>query len=78
MTLRELDMRASPYDLAALDRAIPVYEVLPGWNGNISGVRKLEDLPEQARRYVARIQEILTIPVTAIGVGPARDQMILP
>ncbi len=69
---------ALPYDLSALGRAVPVYEVLPGWTENISSVRNLEDLPEEARRYVARIQEIMGIPIIAIGVGPARDQVILP
>jgi len=69
---------ALPYDLAALERAVPVYDVLPGWTGNISGTRTLEGLPEEARRYVARVQEIMGIPITAIGVGPARDQVILP
>src|SRR5262249_5032295 len=67
-----------PYDLAVLARALPVYEVFPGWKGDISGARKMSDLPTEARKYINRIKEIVGAPITAIGVGPARDQVILP
>ncbi len=66
-----------PYDVNALTKAEPIYEELPGWSENIMGARSLSDLPTAARRYVERVAELVGVPITAIGVGPARDQVIL-
>jgi adenylosuccinate synthase len=65
-----------PTDLTVLARCRPVYETLPGWTMDISGTRVFSDLPQQAREYVTRIEGLLGIPVTYVGVGPARDQII--
>jgi adenylosuccinate synthase len=67
-----------PYDLLVLGRAEPIYEILPGWSADIMNAKTLTDLPANARRYIKRIEEIAGIPITAIGVGPARDQVVLP
>ena len=56
--------------------AKPIYEYLPGWSENISKARKLEDLPENARKYVKFLEEISGAPISAIGVGPGRDETI--
>ncbi|HLY25260.1 MAG TPA: adenylosuccinate synthase [Aggregatilineales bacterium] len=66
-----------PYDLAVLAKAEPVYLELSGWKGDITGARKLNDLPTQARAYVEEVSRIVGVTVTGIGVGPARDQMVL-
>ena len=55
----------------------PVYEELHGWADDIRGVRRREDLPPAAREYVARIEEWVGVPVTFVGVGPAREQAIV-
>ena len=55
----------------------PVYEELPGWSEDISGARSFEDLPTEARAYIARIEEVSGVPVTLVSVGPARDQTVL-
>jgi adenylosuccinate synthase len=55
----------------------PVYEELPGWAEDITGVRRREDLPHAARDYVARIEAWVGVPVTFIGVGPEREQAIV-
>jgi adenylosuccinate synthase len=65
-----------PSDAFLLERCRPVYETLPGWRLNLSGARKLGDLPAAARRYVARLGELLELPVTIISVGPDREQTI--
>ncbi|GJN23641.1 hypothetical protein PR202_gb11306 [Eleusine coracana subsp. coracana] len=52
------------------------YEVLPGWENDISSVRDYNDLPETARLYIQRIEELVGIPVHYIGVGPGRDALI--
>lgn len=54
----------------------PVYEELEGWNGDVSGARTFADLPRAAQAYVRRVEEIAETPVTWIGVGPEREQLI--
>lgn len=66
-----------PLETAQAARARPVYETLPGWPDEIAQVRRFEDLPENARRYIQRIEEIAGVPVKMISVGPDRDQAIL-
>jgi adenylosuccinate synthase len=65
-----------PGDAFLLERCRPVYETLPGWRVDLSGVRRLEDLPAAARRYVDRLTELLALPVTIVSVGPDRAQTI--
>lgn len=59
-----------------LAEARPVYETLPGFGDEITGVRSFEELPENARRYVERIEAFVGVPVCTIGVGPDREQTI--
>jgi adenylosuccinate synthase len=66
-----------PATIAEMERAVPVYETLPGWNVDISACRAWEELPEAARRYVGRIESILRVPVSLISVGADRSQTIL-
>lgn len=69
--------RRFPCQSDQLRRAKPVYETWPGWETDITGVRRWEDLPENARGYVERISEILFVPVQFVSVGPDRAQTIL-
>jgi adenylosuccinate synthase len=76
----ELDgqrVEAFPTDLTVLARCQPLYETLPGWGVDIANVRSFEDLPQEARSYVAYIEDLLSIPASCISVGPGRDQTIL-
>jgi len=66
-----------PASTAALARAQPIYEELPGWQQDTSGVRRFQDLPPEARAYVQRIEDVLGAPVCLISVGPEREQAIL-
>ena len=54
-----------------------VYEQMMGWDEDITGCRKFEELPEGAQQYVLRIEELMGVPVKMVSVGPERDQMIL-
>ena len=54
----------------------PVYETLPGWKEDLTGMRKLDELPTNARAYLDRIAELIGVPVEMTSVGPARDQTI--
>lgn len=65
-----------PPSLEELAECEPVYEELPGWSGDISGAKTFEELPENAQRYIKRIEEYCGVKVSMIGVGPARTQNI--
>ena len=54
-----------------------VYEQMMGWDEDITGCRKFEELPEGAQQYVLRIEELMGVPVKMVSVGPEREQMIL-
>lgn len=66
-----------PASLADLEACTPIYETLPGWQTDISGVRKYEDLPAAARAYVERIAEVTGVPLGIVSVGPNRSQTIV-
>ncbi len=66
-----------PQEENAMAHVEPVYETMPGWSGDISGCRAYGDLPQAARDYIGRIEELLDIPVRIVSVGPDRDQTIL-
>ena len=66
-----------PQEENAMAHVEPVYETMPGWSGDISGCRAYGDLPQAARDYIGRIEELLGIPVRIVSVGPDRDQTIL-
>lgn len=57
-----------------LDASEPVYEPLPGWRADISSVRRWEDLPDDARRYVETLEQLIDCPVRYLSVGPERAQ----
>src|SRR5690606_32834230 len=65
-----------PMTQTDVHHAQPVYEELPGWFEDLSACRTFADLPANARAYVERIEELTGAPVSAIGVGPGRDQTI--
>ena len=54
----------------------PVYETHKGWEVDISGIRKYDDLPENAKKYLERLEEILEMPISIVSVGPDREQTI--
>jgi len=66
-----------PSNVAILERCQPVYEELPGWQAATSDIRQYEQLPAEARQYIARLEELISAPVTIISVGPGREQTIL-
>ena len=63
-------------DAADLDRVRPVYESLPGFADEITGVRTRDELPDGARRYLDRIEECVGVPIGLVSVGPGREQTI--
>jgi adenylosuccinate synthase len=65
-----------PYHQSMVHKARADFEMMPGWEEDISGARSLDDLPPAARNYVQYISDFLRIPIVLAGVGPARDQII--
>ena len=59
-----------------LNRCKPVLEVLPGWKSDVRGIKKYEDLPENARKYVEFAEKGIGVPITMVSNGPARDDII--
>lgn len=70
------EVREFPAELASLEAAEPVYEMLPGWGVSTAGARSLADLPAAARRYLDRVEEVTGAPIRMVSVGTRRDQII--
>ena len=68
------DLPLGPADLSGYE---PVYEEIPGWEEDISGIRSWIDLTERAQNYINQIEELTGIPVKIISVGPERSQVII-
>jgi len=66
-----------PAELRDLERARPVYEELPGWQESLRELRDLDALPENARRYIRRIEQLTEVPFALVSVGPARAETIM-
>ena len=66
-----------PLDQASFASAVPVYEELPGWSEDVSGCRSFDELPEAARAYVDRLEEVSRCRIQSIGVGPGREATIV-
>ncbi|MGH2609118.1 MAG: adenylosuccinate synthase [Tepidiformaceae bacterium] len=62
---------------SVLNRVIPVYEELPGWQTPTTGIRNFDDLPPQAQAFIRRVEDLLECPVDLISVGPSREQAII-
>jgi adenylosuccinate synthase len=63
-----------PSHVDDLRRVKPIYETLPGWNTDVTGIRNLADMPENARRYLDRVSQLVGKPVEIVSVGPDRVQ----
>jgi len=63
-----------PANLKILSQCEPIYEELPGWTEDITGVKSLDELPVNARHYVERVTQLTGVPLTTFSVGPDRTQ----
>ena len=66
-----------PASLAELDRCKTIYDELPGWDEDITHVTKFDDLPENAKNYLKRIEELTATPLATVSVGPDREQTMI-
>jgi adenylosuccinate synthase len=66
-----------PSDIGQLAACEPIYETMPGWSSPTKGVRRFDDLPEAARRYIARLEEVSGVRAGLVSTGSERDDTIL-
>ncbi len=66
-----------PVSQSDFHHAVPIYENFPGWTEDISGARTFDDLPKNAQDYVLAIEAMSGARISAIGVGPARDAIVV-
>jgi adenylosuccinate synthase len=66
-----------PSDIGQLAQCEPIYESMPGWSAPTKGARRFEDLPEAARRYIARLEEVSGVRAAIVSTGSDRDDTIL-
>lgn len=66
-----------PASLEDLAKCEPVYEELDGWNEDLTNIEKFEDLPENAKKYISRIEELIGVNIDLVSVGPNRTQTII-
>lgn len=65
-----------PDDLYKLGKVEVEYVTLPGWNQDITQIKRYEDLPENAKKYLQFIEDFLNVPIQWVGTGPGRDSML--
>lgn len=65
-----------PSTLDRLAKVEVIYESMPGWKTDISEARQFNELPTEAQQYLKRVQDLIEVPISYVGVGPARDAMI--
>jgi adenylosuccinate synthase len=65
-----------PMNQVDFAKAVPIFETFPGWHEDISQARTLDELPRNARDYVAALEKMIGAPISAVGVGPGRDETI--
>ena len=68
---------ANPVDAVDYENLKPVYETLPGWSDSTVGLKSLDALPENARAYIKRLEELVGAPIDIISTGPDREETIL-
>jgi adenylosuccinate synthase len=71
------ELHAMPPELSTLEVCRPVCEDFPGWEEDITGVRRYDDLPQNTKRYLKAVEEIAGIPIEIVSVGPGRDETIV-
>jgi len=71
------ELTVAPVGADALSQCEPVYETMPGWSETTQGTKSMADLPEAARNYVARLAELVGVPIDIVSTGPDRAETIV-
>jgi len=70
------DLDELPARVDIVERLEPIYETHPGWDEDIAGIGSIDELPANARAYIARIEELIGVPIGILSHGPGRDQTL--
>ncbi|GAB6263734.1 adenylosuccinate synthase [Photobacterium sp. 53610] len=70
-------LNVSPMAADAFESVEPIYETMPGWTESTFGVKSLEELPQTALNYIARLEELTGVPIDLISTGPDRNETII-
>ncbi|KAB2824293.1 MAG: adenylosuccinate synthetase, partial [Candidatus Dadabacteria bacterium] len=65
-----------PSSCNILGECEPVYEEVPGWSEDISGVTEFEELPKEAKNYIRKIEELTGVGIYAVSLGPSREKIL--
>jgi len=71
-----VELSSFPSSPGTLERVEVIYEEIPGWEGSVKGIKRYEDLPHGAKRYIKRIEEVVGARVKWISTGPEREEII--
>ena len=75
--LRGKTLDVAPVGADALSQCEPIYETMPGWDDSTQGINNLQALPQAARNYIKRLEELVGVPVTIVSTGPDRAETIV-
>ncbi|GAA6138458.1 adenylosuccinate synthase [Arenicella sp. 4NH20-0111] len=70
-------LKVAPVGADALEACEPVYETVPGWTENTVGCQSIDDLPQAAQNYIARLAELVEVPIDIVSTGPDRSETIV-
>ena len=70
-------LSVAPVGADALAQCQPIYEVMPGWSENTQGITVFEELPQAAKNYIKRLEELVEVPIDIVSTGPDRDETIV-
>lgn len=70
-------LSVAPVGADALEQSEPVYETMPGWSESTQGITEFKQLPEAAKNYIARLQELVGVPIDIVSTGPDREETIV-
>ncbi len=70
-------LSVAPVGADALEACVPVYETMPGWSESTVGCKSIDDLPQAAKNYIARLSELVDVPIDIVSTGPDRAETIV-
>ncbi len=71
------ELSAMPSNIESAGKVVPVYESLEGWKEEIDHIRDYDDLPQQAKDYIKRLEDFIGVPTDIVSVGPDREETLL-
>jgi len=71
------ELSVAPVGADALEQCEPIYETMPGWSENTRGAQSMDKLPQAAQNYVARLAELVGVPIDIVSTGPDRAETIV-